>query len=89
MIDNGRTSGDSGDALFIAPDYIYVRTNIVKVENPKYRDDEKTTYHYEFDEKAYTVEEYTQLQTQQSVALQNQVVNLQLQLAESQEGVTL
>jgi hypothetical protein len=89
MIDNGRVCGDSNDPLFIASDYIYVRSNFTKVENPRYNDDDPVTYHYEFDEKKYTVDEYTRMQTKQSNSLQNQVVTLQLQLAESEEGISL
>ena len=89
MVDHGRTSGDSGDPLFIASDYVYVRTNIVKVENTKMNEDDKTTYHYEFDEKRYSHEEYAKLVAEEKAASDKQILDLQLQLAESQEGIAL
>lgn len=89
MVDHGRTSGDSGDPLFIASDYVYVRTNIVKVENTKMRDDDPVTYHYEFDEKRYSHEEYAKLVAEEKAASDKQILDLQLQLAESQEGIAL
>ena len=89
MVDHGRTSGDSGDPLFIASDYVYVRTNIVKVENTKMREDDPITYHYEFDEKRYSHEEYAKLVAEEKAASDKQILDLQLQLAESQEGIAL
>ena len=87
MIDNGITYGDKNDPLFIAKDFVYVRKDFEQVPLPKMNDDDPDLFMWKFHEYKYTVEEYTQMLQDRNEKLQDEVIELQISLAEANEGV--
>jgi hypothetical protein len=87
MVNNGRVQGDLNDPIFVAPDYVYIRTNFKRIENPPLVEGDQPHVLYEFDEMRYTHEEYAQLIFRMNLVAQQDIVETQIQLAEKFEGV--
>ena len=87
MTDNGIVYGDTNTPLFIGSDYVYVRKDFEQVLLPKNNPEDPDLYSWKFHEYKYTVKEYTDLLQQQNEALQKELVEMQISLAEANEGV--
>ena len=86
MIDHGIVSCSSPDPLFVAPDAVYVRSDIEEVLTEM--DNGQIVRTWRCHEGMYTPEEYVVLQQKQNDALVAENLEMQIALAEAQEGIS-
>ena len=85
MIDHGIVYCSSPDPLFVAPDAVYVRSDITEVQTEM--DDGQMVRSWKCHEVMYTPEEYVALQQKRNDALVAENIEMQIALAEAHEGI--
>lgn len=86
MIDHGIVYCSTPDPLFVAPDAVYVRTDIEEVQTEM--EDGQMVRSWKCHEVMYTPEEYVVLQQKRNDDLVAENLEMQIALAEAQEGIS-